>query len=164
MGHSRFRSIDVACGGEPTIAGVRKVGFTLLMITLGAWVVAGCGSGQPAASTSASTTPVPQVITELPATTTIAVGQTIEVVLEENRSTGYSWSTVPPLVKPGAQPVVNVGESTYVAGAQMPGAPGESRTTITAVSPGTAVVVFRYSPPNQQPDLNDIKRLTIVVK
>ena len=134
----------------------------IVVCVAGMAAVTGCGSTQPAGPATSSA-PSPQTVTALPATTTLSVGQSVDVVLEENRSTGYTWSTVPPLVKPGSQPVVTVGESTYSPGAAVPGAPGESRTTITAVSPGTAVVVFRYSPPNQQPDLKNIKRLTVVV-
>lgn len=142
---------------------MRKAGNVSLVVALCALSVAGCNSPQPAAP-SVSPTPATQVVSELPATTEVVVGQQVEVVLPENVSTGYTWSTVPPLVKPGSPQVVSVGPSTYIPGEDLPGAPGESRTTVTAQTPGTAVVVFRLSPPNQQPELKNIKRLTVVVK
>lgn len=163
MGHWRFRSIDDAVDGEPTIAAVRKAGYVSLLVALCALSIAGCSSEQPAAP-SVSPTSTAQVVSELPATTEVVVGQQVEVVLPENVSTGYSWSTVPPLVKPGSPSVVTVGPSTYIPGAELPGAPGESHTTVTAQTPGTAVVVFRLSPPNQQPELKNVKRLTVVVR
>ena len=163
VGHWRFRSIDDAVDGEPTIAAVRKAGYVSLVAVLCVVSLVGCGSDQPPAP-PASPTPAPVVVTDLPATVDAVVGQKTEVVLPENVSTGYTWSTVPPLVKPGSAPVVAVGESTYSPGEALPGAPGESHTTIIAQTPGTAVVVFRLSPPNQQPDLKNIKRLTVVVR
>ncbi|HAM21013.1 MAG TPA: hypothetical protein DCQ04_01830 [Actinobacteria bacterium] len=66
--------------------------------------------------------------------------------------------------QPAAPAVVTVEPSEYVLGEDLPGAPGESHTTVTAQTPGTAVVVFRLSPPNQQPELKNVKRLTVVVK
>lgn len=126
-------------------------------------VLAACaGSGSSSSSATPSPTPSTVTVTELPAKISVPVGTKIEVVLEENASTGYTWSVVPPLPTSDLD-VLSVGSPKYEAGPAVPGAPGVSRTVITALNPGTAVAVFRYSPPNQQASPKSPKRLTVTV-
>ena len=121
VGHWRFRSIDDAVDGEPTIAAVRKAGYVSLVAVLCVVSLVGCGSDQPQRPSVANSFPV--VVTDLPATVDAVVGQKTEVVLPENVSTGYTWSTVPPLVKPGSAPVVAVGSPPTRLGRPCPERP-----------------------------------------
>lgn len=92
---------------------------------------------------SQSPQPVP-TITAVPASATLQVGQSLEVVLEANATTGYEWTTQ---VMAG-QESVNVGQTGYQPGpTKRPGAGGTSTTTITALAPGDAVVRFTYARP-----------------
>ena len=162
MGHWRFRSIDDAVDGEPTIAAVRKAGYVSLVAVLCVVSLVGCGSDQPQRPSVANSR---SRRSDGPARDrgcrrwaedrgSTAGERLNRLHLVNGPASGEAW------VGAGCC----CGESTYSPGEALPGAPGESHTTIIAQTPGTAVVVFRLSPPNQQPDLKNIKRLTVVVR
>lgn len=98
-----------------------------------------------------------RAITEVPASTTLAVGQELQVVLEANATTGYEWTAEVTKGK-GAVEVV---DTSYQQGpTQMPGSGGASTTRIAASAPGQAVVRFTYArpwDPKDNPTVADLK-------
>ncbi len=71
-----------------------------------------------------------------------AVGETLEVVLAETRTTGHRWS----VVSDGA-PVCRLADDRFDAPAAMPGAPGRHVWKFTAVQAGAAQIELAYARP-----------------
>ncbi len=70
---------------------------------------------------------------------TMAVGDTLDVVLQSNPTTGYSWN----LVSPVAQWLV-LADTKFKASSAACGAPGYSTYSFVAVSPGHCDIVMDY--------------------
>ena len=100
--------------------------------------VVGCGSE----TVETTTTTMPDDSGRLygPGEVTLEVGQSIDVILAANPTTGYTWSAAV-----GDDAVATVGEPFYEPDANpqgMSGAGGTSTFTITAVGPGRTEVVL----------------------
>ncbi len=84
------------------------------------------------------------VVTELPAQVRLIPGEAIELTLETNRTTGYTWKAT----KSGKKKAVKVSKGSYTPpNTTMVGAPGLTTWTITAIKPGTVDVNIAATPP-----------------
>ncbi len=72
----------------------------------------------------------------------VEVGEALEVVLAEGRSTGYRWN-----VASDGAPVCRLERDRFEAPSETPGAPGRHSWTLTAVQAGAADVEFAYARP-----------------
>ena len=73
----------------------------------------------------------------------LQAGETLEVSLSENASTGYRWS-IPPEVKRKLTPVLREREETVEAAGGPPGRPGVRRLYFEALAAGTAELEIHY--------------------
>jgi predicted secreted protein len=73
----------------------------------------------------------------------LQAGETLEVSLSENASTGYQWS-IPPEVKRKLTPVLREREETVEAPGGPPGRPGVRHLYFEAVAAGTADLEIHY--------------------
>lgn len=78
--------------------------------------------------------------TDLPATVAAHVGETIEVDLASNASTGYSWRCA---WTPKAA-LTQVGEGSQGGDSIKPGSGGTTIFTFKAAQPGRAVITLQY--------------------
>jgi len=84
------------------------------------------------------------MVTELPAQVRLIPGEAIELTLETNRTTGYSWTAS----KSGKKKSVKVGKGKYTPpNTTLVGAPGLTTWKITALKPGTVDVNISATPP-----------------
>lgn len=98
------------------------------------------------------------VVTELPAQVRLIPGESIELTLVTNRTTGYSWSAT----KSGKKKAIKVGKGKYTAPDNgLVGAPGETTWKITARKPGTAEVNIEATPPGGGDP--EVSTLTVIV-
>jgi predicted secreted protein len=74
---------------------------------------------------------------------TLQVGETLEVSLPENASTGHRWS-VPPGLKSALAPSLREQKETVEAHAGPPGKPGVRHLYFEAVAAGTAEIEIDY--------------------
>lgn len=99
-------------------------------------------------------------ITKLPAQVKLLPGQSVNVTLETNVTTGYSWSAK----VVGKAGTVTVSDGKYTApNTTLVGAPGTTTWTITAVKKGTAVVRFLTTPPGSTTAQN-VGKVTVIVQ
>src|SRR5579859_7680971 len=75
----------------------------------------------------------------------VAVGEVIEIRLDENRTAGYQWR----LVDDGARVCTRVGDS-YQAGTGPLGQSGSHRWELRATRPGEATIALAYRRPWEQ--------------
>jgi len=68
------------------------------------------------------------------------VGETLDVVLAETRTTGYRWN-----VASDGAPVCRLGHDRFEAPSAVPGAPGRHTWTFTAVQVGAATIELAYA-------------------
>lgn len=98
------------------------------------------------------------VVTELPAQVRLIPGESIELTLVTNRTTGYSWSAT----KSGKKKAIKLSKGKYTApDTGLMGAPGETTWTITARKPGTAMVEIAATPPGGGDP--EVTELTVIV-
>lgn len=100
------------------------------------------------------------VVTELPAQVRLIPGETIQLSLSTNRTTGYTWSTQ---VR-GDKKAVSVSKGAYQAPAStngMVGVPGTTVWSITADAVGTARVKVVTTSPGGDKGSDGV--LTIIV-
>ncbi len=84
---------------------------------------------------------------------TIQVGETLEVSLSENASTGHQWS-IPPEVKRKLTPTLHEKEETVEAASGPPGKSGVRHLYFETGAPGIAELEVHYRRPwetNKQP-------------
>lgn len=97
-------------------------------------------------------------VTELPAQVRLVPGESIELVQETNRTTGYTWKA---RVR-GDQGAITVGPGKYTApNTDLVGAPGITTWRITADRPGRAVVRVVATPPGGGSPT--VTKLTVIV-
>ncbi len=73
---------------------------------------------------------------------TLAEGDTLEVTLPENPTTGFQWS-----LESNGQPVCSLVDSSFEPSGGPPGAGGRHRWRFAAVRPGQAHVALAYGRP-----------------
>ena len=118
-------------------------------------------SGLVISPATAANKEVTLVVTQLPAQVRLIPGESINVTLSTNATTGYTWSTK----VTGDKSAVKVGKGKYTAPVEtgMVGVPGTTTWRITATSAGKAVVnVIATSPGGQKS--SDGKLTVIVMK
>lgn len=99
-------------------------------------------------------------VTELPAQVRLVPGESVNVRLSTNVTTGYSWSTK----VVGKKGTVTVSDGVYKApDTALVGAPGTTTWTVTAKAKGTAVVKFLTTPPGGGARQSE-GSLTVIVK
>jgi inhibitor of cysteine peptidase len=87
-------------------------------------------------------------------------GQSAQVTLPENPSTGYSWSM--DAGKSVGLDLVSIVDDGHAPGANLPGAPGTHRWTIRGLSVGHAAVEFAYRRP-WEPAPVETRRVEVVI-
>ena len=116
----------------------------LILIIVGTAIAsAGCGS-----QASAASGPVKLTEADNGKTVTVKVGDTIEVVLAGNPTTGYSWSTT--LSDKDAAVLQQQGDPVYAQQSTDPtlvGGGGTFTFTFKAVAPGQVALKFGYARP-----------------
>ena len=84
------------------------------------------------------------MVTELPAQVRLIPGEAIELTLETNLTTGYTWKAT----KSGKKKAVKLSKGSYTPpNTTLVGAPGLTTWTITAVKPGTVDINIAATPP-----------------
>lgn len=125
-----------------------------------AFALGSLGLAAPAAHADdhAGDNDVTLVVTELPAQVRLIPGETIELKLSTNRTTGFTWSAK----KSGKKKAIKVSKGMYTApDTDLVGAPGETTWTITARKRGTTTVTINATPPGGgDPETSE---LTVIV-
>lgn len=91
----------------------------------------------------------------------VPAGETFDIVIEANITTGYEWRLTEPL----DETVVQFVDQEYVSeqsGAT--GAGGHDIWTFQAIAPGTTEIVLGYYPPDGSDTPQEITTFTIVVE
>ena len=95
----------------------------------------------------------------------LQVGETLEISLSENASTGYQWS-IPPDMKSKLAPVLREREETVEAPDGPPGSPGVWHVYFEALAAGTAglEIHYRRSWENDKPPARKFTLRVLVTK
>ena len=91
----------------------------------------------------------------------LAVGETLDVELPGNSSTGYAW-TVAPLATPGV--IEQVGDIAYTASTGLMGAPGVYTAQFKGVGAGSVPLMMLYEGPGSAPTLDAIWMTIVTVR
>ncbi len=128
-------------------------------------LILGCATLLPAPTSLPNPTPgTPNV---LPDTTdpsrpiTVKAGDTFEIVLASNSSTGYRWKFIGELDENIVQ---LVGQDSIAQQPVMPGSGGVDVWTFQAVNPGDTTVVLGYYPPASETEPAQTVTFTIHVE
>ena len=110
------------------------------------------------ATAASATQDVTLTVTELPGQVRLVPGESIALVQETNRTTGYTWKA---RVR-GDKNAISVGGGKYTApNTDLVGAPGVTTWKITADQPGRAVVRIIATPPGGGDPT--VSKLTVIV-
>jgi predicted secreted protein len=129
---------------------VMKRFLFLLIVTI---LVTGCADSSstptptlPPTAETPNTLPEPTDHTQL---ITVAAGETFDLVVPSNSSTGYHWNIIPEL----DENIVQFVEQNYIAEQPvLPGSGGVDVWTFRAVNAGDTTVVLGYYPPGNDTD------------
>lgn len=111
----------------------------------------------PPTAETPNTLPEPTDPTQL---ITRQAGETFDIVLPSNSSTGYRWNIIPEL----DENIVQFVEQNYIAEQPvMPGSGGVDVWTFRAVSAGDTTVVLGYYPPSNDTDPDEVVTFSIHV-
>ena len=114
----------------------------------------------PASAATPAKKNITLTVTHLPAQVRLIPGESVNVELSTNVTTGYSWSTK----VVGQKSAVTVSAGNYKApDTQLVGAPGTTTWTVTAKAKGTAVVKFLATPPGGGKKQSE-GSLTVIIK
>lgn len=92
---------------------------------------------------------------------TVKTGETFELVLPSNPSTGYHWDIIPEL----DENIVQFVEQNFIAEQPViPGSGGVDVWTFRAVSTGDTTVVLGYYPPGNPDDPQEVVAFSIRVE
>lgn len=96
---------------------------------------------------------------------TAAVGETVDIRLDGNMTTGYSWA-IDTMASSGMEAVTATGEAYEAPKTDQPiaGAPGVQVFHFTAAAPGEARVVFVYRRPWMPAEIENKAEARITVK
>jgi inhibitor of cysteine peptidase len=138
--------------------------YALWIVT---FLLAGCGTS----SSSATQTPTPLPIAETPSTLpeptdhtqliTVKAGETFELVVPSNSSTGYRWDIIPDL---DTNVVELVGQSYIAEQPVMPGSGGVDVWTFRAAHAGETTIALGYYPPDNDTDPEETVTFSIQVE
>ena len=144
-----------------TVMKMKRIPFLLVAIIL----MSGCGTSTPTptptlppTAETPNTLPEPTDPTEL---VTVNAGETFDLVLPSNPSTGYQWDIVPEL----DVNIVEYVEQGYIPEEPvMPGSGGMDVWTFRAVSVGETTIVLGYYPPDNDTDPGETVTFSIRVE
>jgi inhibitor of cysteine peptidase len=137
----------------------------IAVLIVAAIVMSGC------AGTSATLTPTLPPTAETPATLpeptdptqliTVTAGETFDIVVPSNPSTGYHWNIIPEL----DETIVQSAGQRYIAEQPiLPGSGGMDVWTFQAVSAGDTTIVLGYYPPGNETDPEEVLTFSIHVE
>lgn len=89
----------------------------------------------------------------------LKVGNTKDIILEENPSTGYAWS-----VEPNEDGIIEIVKDYYMEGLPVPGASGQHMWRIKALEKGETTLTFNYERSWEENSSIETKTITIIVK
>lgn len=95
------------------------------------------------------------------------VGDTLQLTLSTNRTTGYSWQAQGGCCAAGGKQVVKVSKGKYTAPdskKNMVGVAGTTTWTITALRPGRTTVTVTTSPPGADNTMDDETVGTLTIR
>lgn len=127
---------------------------------------AGCGSGgddtEGTTSTDTSSSSGSQQFTDLNQPIEVGVGETFEVVLDSNPTTGYSWRVE---VSSGSDVVELKGEDYEPdpVSEDVVGGGGKDTFTFEAAKAGAATITFEYLPPGEPDKPAETKTAKVTV-
>ena len=145
---------------------VTQVGVAgIVVVGLGAFGLAGCGSDSSTSSNSSTSTTTKrdsaQVFTQAGGDLSVSKGETFVIALESNPSTGFVWT----VAQAPDSAVVTLEDQTYEKpDSSAMGAPGTERFTFKAVAAGTTTIGLRYarpSDPDSPDNTNDTYTVTV---
>ncbi|MEW6403745.1 MAG: protease inhibitor I42 family protein [Chloroflexota bacterium] len=121
--------------------------FTLMMLVVVVALVSACAAQQTEPPSTPPPAPSnPYTPTDLSTPIEVAAGNSFQVVVDTNPSTGYHWEMIGPL----DERYLTYVSREYVADEPvMPGSGGLEIWTFEAVSTGETVIVLGYYPPDQ---------------
>jgi inhibitor of cysteine peptidase len=140
---------------------MRRIRVFLIVTTL----LTGCVSASPTPTPTlpptaepASSLPEPTDFTQL---ITVKAGETFDLVVPSNPSTGYRWDIIPELDETRIEFIAQ----DYVAEEPViPGSGGVDVWTFRALSPGDTTIVLGYYPPGDQTDPEEAVTFSIHVE
>ena len=92
---------------------------------------------------------------------TVSPGETFDIVLPSNSSTGYRWNVIPEL----DENIVQFVEQGYIAEQPViPGSGGMDIWTFRAVSPGETTIMLGYYPPTSDTSPDEMVTFSIHVE
>jgi|GEM_PF-1107601 len=89
----------------------------------------------------------------------VKVGETVEIILEENPSTGYSWIPIQT-----CEGKVEVLRDYYQEAEAIPGAPGKHVWVIKGLEKGSCELLFHYTRPWEENGTIEEKTISIKVR
>jgi inhibitor of cysteine peptidase len=140
---------------------MKRISFFLVAALL----LTGCAASSstptptlPPTAETPSTVPEPTDPTQL---ITVKAGETFELVLPSNPSTGYRWNIIPEM----DEAIVQFVEQGYIAEQPvLPGSGGVDVWTFRAVNAGDTTVVLGYYPPDNDTDPDEAVTFSIHVE
>jgi predicted secreted protein len=137
--------------------------YALWIVT---FLLAGCGTSSSTTlqtptlspAETPSTLPEPTDPTQL---ITVNAGETFELVVPSNSSTGYHWDIIPEL---DINVVEFVGQDYIPEQPVMPGSGGVDVWTFSAVSEGETTIALGYYPPDNDTDPEETVTFSIQVE
>lgn len=143
---------------ERTLRGLAAGAAAMALAALGALLLAGCGGGEPAASSSPTTI---RIAPTAASGTSVAakVGDTVIVSLDANATTGYEWQFT-------AGETFTIVGSTYVPDPNpdnLAGKGGTQVVTLKVTKAGTSDLLGRYVRPWETPSPSPAADVTVTI-
>lgn len=142
---------------------MKRVSF-LLVVTL---LLTSCSALSSTPVPTATLPPTAETPTMLPEPTdptqlvAVQAGETFDIVVPSNSSTGYRWNIIPEL----DETIFEFVEQGYIAEQPvMPGSGGMDIWTFRAVSAGDTTVVLGYYPPGNETDPDEAVTFSIHIE
>jgi inhibitor of cysteine peptidase len=140
---------------------MKRLYFLLIAATL----LASCATATatptptlPPTVESPTTLPEPSDPTQL---ITVQAGETFDIVVPSNPSTGYHWNIIPELDETIVQ---SAGQSYIAEQPILPGSGGTDVWTFRAVGSGDTTIVLGYYPPGNDTDPEEVLTFSIHVE
>ena len=138
--------------------------YFLVIVTI---LLLSCATLSTAPTPTNSLPPTEETPTTLPEPTdhtqlvTVKSGETFDLVVPANSSTGYHWKIIPDLDTNIVEPV---GENYISEQPVMPGSGGVDVWTFRAVNPGDTKIVLGYYPPSNETEPDETVTFSIRVE
>ena len=138
-----------------------------LLVVVAALLLTGCAALSSTATPTPPFIPTEQTPNPLPEPTDptqlipVKSGETFELVLPSNSSTGYRWNIIP---ESDVTIVELIGQDVVAEQPIMPGSGGVDVWTFRAVSAGDTTVVLGYYPPSDTNDPDEVVTFSIHVE